>query len=49
VKRVDNKSWKKIYDATYLELAIREKIPLITSDKMLISAAEKLQIPTRLK
>lgn len=35
-----------IYDAAYLELAVREKIPLITLDKGLIKAAKKLNIPT---
>ena len=34
-----------IYDAAYLELAIREKIPLLTLDKGLIKAAKKLCIP----
>ena len=34
-----------IYDAAYLELAIREKIPLLTLDKGLIKAAKKLAIP----
>jgi predicted nucleic acid-binding protein len=33
-----------IYDAAYLELAIREGIPLLTLDKDLIKAAKKLQI-----
>lgn len=33
-----------IYDAAYLELAIREGIPLITLDKGLIRAAKKLNI-----
>ena len=37
-----------IYDAAYLELAIREKIPLVTLDKELISAAKKLQIPLKI-
>lgn len=35
-----------IYDATYLELAIREKIPLYTLDKQLIKAAKKMQVQT---
>lgn len=35
-----------IYDAAYLELALREKIPLLTLDKELIKAAKKLGIPT---
>lgn len=34
-----------IYDAAYLELAMREKIPLLTLDKGLIKAAKKLNIP----
>ena len=38
-----------IYDAAYLELAAREKIPLLTLDKGLIKAAKKLNIPTELK
>lgn len=33
-----------IYDASYLELAIREKIPLLTLDKQLIKAAKKMHI-----
>ncbi|MFT3741412.1 MAG: type II toxin-antitoxin system VapC family toxin [Gammaproteobacteria bacterium] len=33
------------YDATYLELAQREKIPLASLDKQLIHAAEKMNIP----
>lgn len=37
-----------IYDAAYLELAIREKIPLLTLDKDLINAAKKLQIPIKI-
>ena len=35
-----------IYDAAYLELAMREKIPLLTLDKGLIKAAKKMHIPT---
>lgn len=34
-----------IYDAAYLELALREKIPLVTLDKALIKAAKKMHIP----
>lgn len=34
-----------IYDAAYLELAIREEIPLFTLDKKLVKAAKKLNIP----
>lgn len=34
-----------IYDAAYLELAMREEIPLLTLDKGLIKAAKKLNIP----
>lgn len=37
-----------IYDAAYLELSIREKIPLLTLDKALIKAAKKLHIPLTL-
>jgi predicted nucleic acid-binding protein len=33
-----------IYDAAYLELALREGIPLLTLDKGLIKAANKLNI-----
>lgn len=33
-----------IYDAAYLELAMREKIPLITLDKAMIKAAKKLGV-----
>lgn len=36
-----------IYDAAYLELALRERIPLLTLDKGLIKAAEKLNIPLK--
>lgn len=38
-----------IYDAAYIELAIREKIPLLTLDKELIKAAKKLHIPFHLE
>lgn len=34
-----------IYDAAYLELAIREKIPLFTLDKSLLKSAEKYNVP----
>lgn len=34
-----------IYDAAYLELAVREEIPLLTLDVELIKAAKKLHIP----
>jgi len=37
-----------IYDAAYLELSIREKIPLLTLDMGLIKAAKKLHIPLKL-
>lgn len=37
-----------IYDASYLELALREKIPLITHDKELLKAAKKLKIDLQL-
>lgn len=37
-----------IYDAAYLELAIREKIPLLTLNKGLIKAAKKLNIPVEI-
>ena len=33
------------YDATYLELAQREQIPLASLDKQLIQAAKKISIP----
>lgn len=33
-----------IYDAAYLELAIREEIPLLTLDKGVIKAAKKLHV-----
>jgi predicted nucleic acid-binding protein len=39
------KSDLTIYNAAYLELAIREKIPLLTLDHDLIKAAKKLHIP----
>jgi len=34
-----------IYDAAYLELAIRENIPFATRDQDLIKASKKLKIP----
>jgi predicted nucleic acid-binding protein len=34
------------YDATYLELAQREKIPLISLDQDLIKAAHKIGLKT---
>lgn len=37
-----------VYDAAYLELAIREKVPLLTLDNGLIKAAKKLHIPLKL-
>lgn len=37
-----------VYDAAYLELAIREKIPLLTLDKQLIKAAKKMHISVEL-
>lgn len=37
-----------IYDSAYLELALREKIPLLSLDKGLIKAAKKLNIPLKL-
>ena len=39
-----NQTNLSIYDAAYLELAVREKIPLMTLDKELIKAAKKLDI-----
>lgn len=44
-----NQSDLTIYDAAYLELAIREEIPLLTLDKALIKAAKKLNIPLKLE
>lgn len=38
-----------VYDAAYLELALREKIPLLTQDKELLNAAKKLKIDFQLK
>jgi predicted nucleic acid-binding protein len=37
-----------IYDAAYLELALREKIPLLTLDKDLLKAAKKLHVKVSL-
>ena len=37
-----------IYDAAYLELAIREAIPLLTLDQALIQAAKKMNVPLNL-
>ncbi len=39
-----NQTELTIYDAAYLELAIREKIPLLTLDQKLINAAKKLNV-----
>lgn len=36
------------YDACYLELALREKLPLITLDKALIQAAKTINIATNI-
>ncbi len=33
------------YDATYLELAIRRGLPLLTKDEAFISAAERTDVP----
>lgn len=44
-----NQSDLTIYDSAYLELAIREKIPLLTLDKGLIKAAKKMNVPLQLK
>jgi predicted nucleic acid-binding protein len=33
-----------IYDASYLDLALREKIPIATQDKDLLKAAKRLKI-----
>lgn len=35
-----------IYDAAYLELAVREQIPLVTLDKQLVKAAKELNLPS---
>lgn len=37
-----------VYDAAYLELALREKIPLLTLDAALLKAAKKLEIATNI-
>lgn len=37
-----------IYDAAYLELAIREKIPLLSLEQDMVKAAKKMKVPTRL-
>lgn len=37
------------YDAAYLELAIRQKCPLLTLDKKLLKAAKKAGVNTALK
>jgi predicted nucleic acid-binding protein len=42
---IANQSDLTIYDAAYLELAIREGIPLITLDSKLTQAAKKFHIP----
>ena len=34
-----------VYDAAYLELAIREEIPLVTLDAQLMKASKKMGIP----
>lgn len=38
-----------VYDAAYLELALRERIPLITLDKGLIKAAKKMNVRVALE
>jgi predicted nucleic acid-binding protein len=35
-----------VYDAAYLELAVRRRIPLLTFDALLAAAARRLGIPT---
>jgi predicted nucleic acid-binding protein len=47
--RLANQTNLTIYDAAYLELAIRENMPLATLDKDLIKAAKKLDIPLKLR
>lgn len=37
-----------VYDAAYLELAIREKIPLLTLDRAMIKAAKKWNVSVTL-
>lgn len=37
-----------IYDAAYLELAIRENIPLLTLDNGVIKAAKKMNVPLKM-
>ncbi|MBL1260430.1 MAG: type II toxin-antitoxin system VapC family toxin [Thiotrichaceae bacterium] len=37
------------YDAAYLEIAVREGLPLATLDKNLLKAAKKADIPIYLK
>lgn len=44
-----NKENLTIYDAAYLELAVREEIPLLTLDKVLLKAARKLHLSIKLK
>lgn len=34
-----------IYDASYLELALRLDLPLVTADKLLIAAAQSAGLP----
>ncbi|MBP7074464.1 MAG: type II toxin-antitoxin system VapC family toxin [Rhabdochlamydiaceae bacterium] len=46
---IANKAELTIYDAAYLELAIREKIPLMTLDKKLAQAAKKYHVPVNPK
>jgi len=43
-----NKADLTIYDAAYLELAIREEIPLLTLDNGVIKAAKKMNIPLKM-
>jgi len=37
------------YDASYLELAIREGLPIASLDKNLLKAAKKANVPIHLK
>ena len=46
---IANQSDLTIYDAAYLELAIREEIPLLTLDSKLTQAAKKYHVPVNPK
>jgi predicted nucleic acid-binding protein len=45
VLRIARKQGLSVYDAAYLELAYREKLPLATLDRRLAEAAQLMNVP----